>query len=129
MKPENILIFKDYKVKLGDFGCAIKFSSDSTDSTMSGIRGLTKTYSQSEIYEAFLENEEVCKKALFTNDCFCLYQTFIVVQNTLESILNKESLFSEMIKDLSDLNVSLKDKVLKYEKHFKINQDFIFKLS
>ena len=26
MKPENVLIFKDYKVKIGDFGVSMKFS-------------------------------------------------------------------------------------------------------
>ena len=41
MKPENLLIFKDYKVKLGDFGCSVKFSNDSTDDTLASIRGLT----------------------------------------------------------------------------------------
>jgi serine/threonine protein kinase len=28
MKPENLLIFKDFKVKLGDFGCSLKLSTD-----------------------------------------------------------------------------------------------------
>ena len=41
MKPENLLIFKDYKVKLGDFGCSVKFSNDSNEDTLASIRGLT----------------------------------------------------------------------------------------
>ena len=31
MKPENLLIFKDYKVKLGDFGVLIKLPDNATD--------------------------------------------------------------------------------------------------
>lgn len=28
MKPENLLIFRDYKVKLGDFGISIKIKKE-----------------------------------------------------------------------------------------------------
>ena len=45
MKPENLLIFKDYKVKIGDFGVSMKFANDSTDDSLAYVRGLTKEYS------------------------------------------------------------------------------------
>jgi serine/threonine protein kinase len=47
MKPENLLIFKDYKVKLGDFGCALKLQNDEDKRDLDEyyISGLTKFYS------------------------------------------------------------------------------------
>lgn len=45
MKPQNLLIFKDYKVKIGDFGCSLKFADDSTEETTAYIRGVTSSYS------------------------------------------------------------------------------------
>ena len=62
MKPENVLIFKDYKVKIGDFGVSMKFSKDSTDETTAYLSGLTKAYSLPEMFRAFENGEEVTKK-------------------------------------------------------------------
>jgi serine/threonine protein kinase len=60
MKPENLLIFKDFKVKLGDFGCSLKLNND--DSSTYFISGLTKFYSSKETLKAYNENEPLTKQ-------------------------------------------------------------------
>ena len=53
MKPENILVFKDYKIKIGDFGCSIKFPKNSKDDTTFYLSGLTKFYSLPEMSKVY----------------------------------------------------------------------------
>jgi serine/threonine protein kinase len=66
MKPENLLIFKDYQVKLGDFGCSLKLTND--DNSEYYISGLTNFYSSAKALKAFNNNEALNKQELFTND-------------------------------------------------------------
>ena len=40
MKPENLLLFRDYKVKLGDFGVSLKLP-DSNPESVTQLVGLT----------------------------------------------------------------------------------------
>ena len=44
MKLQNLLIFKDYKVKIGDFGCSIKMSEKEDGDMKYDIKGLTKYF-------------------------------------------------------------------------------------
>jgi serine/threonine protein kinase len=44
MKPANILIFRDYLVKLGDFGISIKMNINEPDKT-AYLKGRTEFYS------------------------------------------------------------------------------------
>ena len=46
MKPENLLIFSDYKVKLGDFGISVKIPDGSSEVYM---KGLTNEYANKEM--------------------------------------------------------------------------------
>jgi serine/threonine protein kinase len=55
MKPENLLIFKDYKVKLGDFGCSLKLNDDASNEY--NISGLTKFYSSQKTLKSFNDSE------------------------------------------------------------------------
>ena len=121
MKPQNLLIFKDYKIKLGDFGCCLKFDDDSTNSSTAQVRGVTKNYSTKEICRACENGDEVTKKELFDNDCYCLYQTFKVVQEKLEDLIPEYSMFNKMVEDLGDLKVPLKKKLEKWQKEIYSN--------
>jgi serine/threonine protein kinase len=67
MKPENLLIFKDYKVKLGDFGCSLKLNDDDSSNEYC-ISGLTKFYSSDKALKAFNNSETLTKQELLTND-------------------------------------------------------------
>lgn len=49
MKPHNLLIFKDYRVKIGDFGVSIKIPSDQNEQNSLYIRGLTPKYCSQDI--------------------------------------------------------------------------------
>jgi serine/threonine protein kinase len=62
MKPENLLIFKDYKVKIGDFGVSIKMPADSTDESTFNISGLTPFYSAKDINKLYQESVPLTKK-------------------------------------------------------------------
>lgn len=118
MKPQNILIFKDYKVKFGDFGCAIKFSNDSSYDTKTFIRGVTKGFSSKEMVKAHQDGEAVTKKQLFENDCLCLYETFKIVFNRLKHMIPSSSRFNEILIDLGNSELSLDEKVTKWEAKF-----------
>lgn len=52
-KLENLLVFLNYKIKIGDFGTAIKTTSKNENFY---LRGCTKDYSLSEIVEKFKKN-------------------------------------------------------------------------
>jgi hypothetical protein len=112
------LIFKDYKVKFGDFGCSIKFANDSTDDTKKHIRGVTKGFSSKEMFKAYEEGEAVSKKKLFENDCICLNETFKIVYNKLKDVIPASSRFNEMLADLGNFDMSLDEKIAKWEKSF-----------
>ena len=55
MKPENLLIFGNSNVKLGDFGCCVKFADNSNEESLYLMRGLTKEYSLKELYNACID--------------------------------------------------------------------------
>jgi len=44
MKPENLLLFKDYRIKLGDLGVSIKISNDASDDTEMFLKVLLKIF-------------------------------------------------------------------------------------
>lgn len=49
MKPENLLIFRDLSVKIGDFGISMKLPDNSPLTTMvSDLKGFTDGYSTDE---------------------------------------------------------------------------------
>ena len=53
MKPENLLIFRDYKVKLGDFGVSLKLPNNSNFDDKFYLKGLTFDYSMDHLIEKF----------------------------------------------------------------------------
>lgn len=58
MKPENELVFRNYKVKLGDFGVSMKLNPSESSYY---LKGLTKEYSLKSMNSRFIDNEEVTK--------------------------------------------------------------------
>ena len=53
MKEANLLIFRDMKVKLGDFGISLKLSTkelEEENNTKYGIKGLTLGYVNATYY-------------------------------------------------------------------------------
>ena len=79
--------------------------------------------------KAFLSEEEVEKKKLFENDIFGLWKTFEVLKNKLLNLIPKESKIHEMIEDLKNFNLSLEDKIKKWEQYFYCNKEFLLKLA
>jgi len=76
MKPENLLLFRDMKVKLGDFGVSIKIPTNAKPEDTFNLLGLTYQYSKPEIGEKFNNEEAVTLKELFENDYYCLWKSF-----------------------------------------------------
>ena len=49
MKPANLLIFRDFKVKLGDFGISIKIPTNEPYDTKVSLKGYTDGYCKNSI--------------------------------------------------------------------------------
>lgn len=76
MKPENLLVFRNYKVKLGDFGVSIKLPDNVKEDTEIYMKGLTKEYSIPELYDKMADEEPVTKRDLWLNDNHSMWKTF-----------------------------------------------------
>lgn len=68
MKPENLLLFKDYRVKLGDFGVSMKIADNATPDTEVFMKGLTHKYTMPELEIKYMKDQAITVKELFTND-------------------------------------------------------------
>jgi len=76
MKEQNLLIFRDYSVKLGDFGISIKLKhNDDPDEEHYELRGLTKGYTIQSIAENGTE-KNYSKNDLLMNDYYAIFKTF-----------------------------------------------------
>ena len=53
MKPENLLVFRNLKVKLGDLGVSVKIPEVISDQTEIYLKGMTKEYSLEEVLSNF----------------------------------------------------------------------------
>jgi len=76
MKPENLLLFKDYRIKLGDLGVSLKIPDDFTPDSEIYLKGLTPKYSLEELGEKYNKDQPVTVKDLYCNDNYSLMRTF-----------------------------------------------------
>lgn len=97
MKPENLLVFRDYKVKLGDFGVSIKFPDTMNKDYEIFLKGLTREYALPAIQEKFDNGLSVTVKDLSLNDNYVLWVTFKKIEDMFQDKLSINGLFSQMI--------------------------------
>ena len=77
MKGPNLLIFRDYAVKIGDFGISVSIKDNETG--LHDIKGMTKGYVLSEVEDSIDNNYPLTKSTLIKNDYFALFKTFYLV--------------------------------------------------
>eukprot|EP00347_Sterkiella_histriomuscorum_P017203 403350281 len=121
MKPQNLLIFKDYMVKLGDFGISIKKDPYRQDSYQ--LRGVTEHYCTRETIFAFNNSKNFRFEELMELDKISLLLT---IQRCLQSIksFGKRNLFvEEVYQDLTEQ--SIRNTIDKWAKIFKINSQIL----
>ena len=73
MKPENLLVFMDYSVKLGDFGVSLNFNDSENGSY---LKGYTHDYTSHELRTKCELQEPVEAADLKKFDRFALMKTF-----------------------------------------------------
>lgn len=65
MKPANLLVFNDGRVKVGDLGMSIKFDPAIPENDRAYVlHGLTEAYSDNRARDAFQNNLKLDKKEL-----------------------------------------------------------------
>ena len=72
MKPANILVFKDFRVKVGDLGVSIKM----WDALTYQLKGITQGYVSDEILDAFKKRTFLNRDQLFESDRHAIIRTF-----------------------------------------------------
>lgn len=134
MKPQNLLIFRDYGVKLGDFGISIKLNEKETADEAHCLKGMTPGYTFETFANSILNDDPVSRVHLLKNDYYALYQTFFQIYQSFKEKIDEKSYFYLMLNEVKSL-YSLKDKrkledvlngfLSKVEK----DEQFIYKLS
>ena len=73
MKPQNLLVFRDQKVKVGDIGVSIKLDpSISSDEKAYFLKGLTKNFSHPDTLSIFMKHELISDSELLKADRFAV---------------------------------------------------------
>ena len=103
MKEANLLIFRDYQVKIGDFGVSIKMKElplKEDESDEYDIKGLTPGYITNMIESYFKEECPMERKDLIKNDYYALFKTFDNVYQQFKTKVDINSYFCKLLKEL-----------------------------
>ncbi len=79
MKEANLLVFRDYSVKIGDFGISIKLDEEaSIEDEIYELKGVTMGYCKQNFADALSNGTGECfsKAQLFENDYFGFIKSF-----------------------------------------------------
>jgi len=102
MKEANLLVFRDYSVKLGDFGISIKIDPELDPNEENyELKGVTPGYSLP-LFEAAMRDDAgdmFSKNKLFLSDYYALSVTFNNIRKTC-----RETFAEEAKKDLDEMN-------------------------
>lgn len=118
LKPQNILIFRDWQVKLGDFGGAIRFRNDRHEYS---VKSYTPQYASKEFIEKFKQTKnKFSKEDLMEHEYYSLWKTFQSIEEELikKNLLTPNSKFGKLVKVLKVFEYSLEKKIIKWQKIF-----------
>jgi serine/threonine protein kinase len=88
MKPQNLLVFRDMSIKLGDFGVSVKVPDNQNfDEEDLYIKGLTYDFSNKNITQKFHDDQRFSFKELIQNDYYSLYKSFENIKHEFDSKL------------------------------------------
>lgn len=77
MKPENLLVFRNMAIKLGDFGISMKLPDGfKLEDTISNLKGFTNGYSNETFTHACDNGGEITIRDLILNEYYSLFKTF-----------------------------------------------------
>ena len=82
MKEANLLISRDYSVKIGDFGISIKLDpKEDPNEEVYELKGVTAGYAMKSFEDSIRNGEDLTlsKNKLLKNDYFALFATFTKV--------------------------------------------------
>ncbi len=89
MKPANVLVFRDQRVKVGDLGTSIILDDDDDlDTPKYILKGISKEYATSFMFKACEISIKVSKRQLFEADRHAVLKTF---EKTLKKIKKIET--------------------------------------
>eukprot|EP00347_Sterkiella_histriomuscorum_P007192 403349911 len=133
MKPQNLLVFRDQQVKVGDLGTSFKLDDLRGDNEpIYGLKGISKAYASQFMNESFQCMRGVSKKQLFDGDKFSLIRTF---QQCLEETkglkypnqtTEYDNVCDEMLNDL--IKMDILEVVYKFSRYFAQNTGFVLNL-
>eukprot|EP00347_Sterkiella_histriomuscorum_P020104 403339088 len=121
MKPQNLLIFKDYMVKIGDFGISIKRDPYRQDSYQ--LRGITEYYCTIETIFAFSNSQNFTFDGLMKLDKDSLMLTIFKCLVSIQSFGKRNLYVEEIYEDLTKMTI--KDTLEKWAEIFKTNSQIL----
>ncbi|CDW73119.1 serine threonine protein kinase-like protein [Stylonychia lemnae] len=130
MKPQNLLIFRNQKVKVGDLGISFKLDSKiQADEHAYQLKGLTKNFATEITYQAMRKGKLQSKDQLFEADRYSLIRVFQHSINQVKSLHSKQEskykqLPQQIMDDMIQLN-SISSVHQKYQIYFRENDEFV----
>jgi serine/threonine protein kinase len=90
MKPDNLLVFRDMQVKLGDLGitCKLDCREKDFDKKEFNAKGFTRGFVPDSLKERFEspENNPMSKNEMIRTDIFALRKTFAIVKKFVKKL-------------------------------------------
>eukprot|EP00347_Sterkiella_histriomuscorum_P001519 403371720 len=133
MKPQNLLVFNDMNVKIGDLGVSIKLNPSIDENQKSYLlKGLSMAFCSSDTIVGFYSKKLFSKKELYQIDQYALILTIEksikrIVEIHNQKFPNSPKYHEEMLKDLQDME--LIDVISKWRNKFKMDHQFLQNLT
>eukprot|EP00347_Sterkiella_histriomuscorum_P016124 403354395 len=117
MKPENLLVFRNQLIKIGDLGISIKMNDDSPDEEYL-LKGYSEAFTTPKIIQAAQQRTKLSKRDLITADKNSLFKTFKYIMSQVKDFKKDKSnkyskLIEKLVLDLGKSVVNWKDPLSK----------------